>query len=284
MAGSGSGRPPVQHRTAGTRSDQLSEPHDSDFHEGHLNLSGHLPFADLHSTTAFVRHELDTFYDASSAVPGLAGLPARPALFQEGLLSRLWTHETRLTGAAGPVDTEGRDSIDWLAGLYVSRQVSRSERTLFPVDDAGLALWRRNRDDEVREGALFGEVSWRFRPDWTLTVGGRVFHIAQEVDAAATAPVTDQAETEGYARETDAMPKVALAWQPEGVITLYAQMAEGYRPGGIDIEESGGSGVGDYRTARFATDELWNYELGMKLSLWQGQVQPGCGAVPCSLA
>ena len=254
-----------------TRGDQLSEPHDSDFDEAHLTLSGPLSFADLHSTTAFVRHELDTFYDASSAVPDLAGLPVRPALFQEALLSRLWTHETRLTGSAGPADPDGRDTIDWLAGFHLSRQISRTDRTLFSIADTGTALWRRDRDDLVKEAALFGEVSWRFHPEWTLTAGGRVFHIAQEVDAAATAPIAEQARTEGYARETDSMPKLALTWRPESTITLYAQMTEGYRPGGIDIEEAGGA-VGDYRTARFATDELWNYELGTKLSLWQGRL------------
>lgn len=254
-----------------TRADQLSEPHDSDFDEAHLTLSGALSFADLHSTTAFVRHELDTLYDASSAVPDLSGLPVRMALFQEARLSRLWTHETRLVGAEGPADAEGRDAIDWLAGFHLSRQGSHTDRTLFPVADTGTALWRRDREDEVKEGALFGEVSWRFQPDWILTAGGRVFHIAQETAAVATAPTTDRADTEGYARETDYTPKLALTWQPEDTITLYAQMAEGYRPGGIDIEDAGGS-VDEYRTARFATDELWNYELGTKLSLWQGRL------------
>ncbi|WP_154667554.1 TonB-dependent receptor domain-containing protein [Niveispirillum irakense] len=250
-----------------TRAAQLAEPHDNDFDEAHLTLTGSLPFARLHSTTAFVRHEIDSFYDASTAVPALAGLPAQPALFHEAQLSRLWTHETRLTSDSGE-----EDAIHWLAGLHLSRQTAQSSRRLSNVAAPGAALWRRDRDDTVKEAALFGEASWRFFPDWTLTAGGRLFHVAQEVEAAALAPATSVAEAEGYAKETDYTPKLALTWHAADNIRFYAQMAEGYRPGGLNIEEAAAPTGDDYRTARFNTDELWNYELGTKLSLWQGRL------------
>ncbi len=250
-----------------TRAAQLPEPHDNDFDEAHITLTGSLPFAQLHSTTAFVRHEIDSFYDASTAVPALVGLPAQPALFHEAQLSRLWTHETRLT-SNGNEDA----AIRWLAGIHLSRQTARSSRRLSNAGTLGTDLWRRDRDDTVKEAALFGEVSWLFHPDWTLTTGGRLFHVAQEVDAAALAPAASVAVAEGYAKETDYTPKLALTWRFRDGASLYAQMTEGYRPGGINIEEAGQDRAGDYRAARFGTDELWNYELGAKLSFWQGRV------------
>lgn len=250
-----------------TRAVQLPEPHDNDFDEAHVTLTGSLPFASLHSTTAFVRHEIDSFYDAGTAVPALAGLPARPAQFHEAQLSRLWTHETRLTS-----DPEEEGAVGWLAGLHLSRQTARSARRLSPAGDSGKDLWRRDRDDTVKEAALFGEMSWHFLPDWTLTAGGRLFHVAQEVEAAALAPASAVAVTEGYARETDYTPKLAVNWRPLDGARFYAQMTEGYRPGGINIEEAGTAVGDDYRAARFDTDELWNYELGAKLSLWQGRL------------
>lgn len=245
-----------------TRADQLAEPHDNDFDEAHLTLTGELSFASLHSTTAFVRHEIDSVYDASRAVPALTGLPATPALFNETQLSRLWTHETRLVGDTG--------AFGWLGGLYLSQQTARSSRALSPAGAAGTALWRRDRDDDVKEAALFNEISWHFRPGWTLTVGGRLFHVAQEVEAEALAPASSVAAAEGYARETDYAPKLALTWQPWDRASFYFQMTEGYRPGGINVEEAGRLADDGYRAARFKTDELWNYELGTKLSLWQG--------------
>lgn len=250
-----------------TRAAQLPEPHDNDFDEAHVTLTGDLSFADLHSTTAFVRHEINSFYDAGAALPALAGVPVQPALFQEAQLSRLWTHETRLTskGDEDPV-------FSWLAGLYLSHQTAQSSRRLAKVSDPGTNLWRRDRDDEVNEAAFFGEVAWRFQPDWTLTAGGRLFHVAQEVEATALAPASSIAEAEGYTRETDYTPKLALTWHPGEHTSFYAQMTEGYRPGGINIEEAGSGTADDYRTARFHTDELWNYELGTRLSLWQGRL------------
>lgn len=250
-----------------TRAVQLAEPHDNDFDEAHVTLTGSLPFADLHSTTAVVRHEIDSFYDASTAVLALAGLPDRTALFHEAQLSRLWTHETRLTSR-----DEGDSTLNWLSGLYLSRQTANSSRRLNPAAESGTDLWRRDRVDEVKEAALFGELSWRFQPDWTLTAGGRLFHVAQEVEATARAPAPSVAQAEGYTRETDYTPKLALSWQAWEDTTFYAQMTEGYRPGGINIEEAGPVTGDDYRTARFQTDELWNYEVGTKLSLWQGRL------------
>ncbi len=249
-----------------TRAEQLAEPHDNDFNEAHATLTGSLPFASLHSTTAFVRHEIGTVYDASRAVPGLAGGPVQPARFQERQLSRLWTHETRLSSIEGgepPV-------LDWIAGLYLSRQQAQGDRTLSAVTAPQVPLWRRDRTDSVKEAALFGEVAWRFLPDWTLTAGGRLFHVKQEVTATAVAPVA--ADAEGYARETDYTPKLALTWKAWEGASLYAQMAEGYRPGGLNIEEGATGSGDDYRTARFRTDELWNYELGAKLAFWEDRL------------
>lgn len=245
-----------------TRAEQLAEPHDNDFDEAHATLTGSLPFARLHSTTAFVRHEIDTVYDAGRAVTGLTGLAVQPARFHERQLSRLWTHETRLSS----VEREERPALDWVAGLYLSNQQADGGRGLSAMADPQGSLWRRDRQDDVKEAALFGEVAWRFQPDWTLTAGGRLFHVAQEVTATALAP--SLATTEGYATETDYTPKLALAWNAWDGARFYAQMAEGYRPGGINIEEGATGSGDDYRAARFRTDELWNYELGAKLAFW----------------
>jgi len=259
-----------------TRAAQLAEPHDNDFDEAHLTLTGQLGWGDLHSTTAFVRHEIDTIYDASTAVPDLAGLPAAPARFHEGQLSRLWTHETRLSGGgdAPAMGEGGQSQFQWLAGLYLSHQTARSDRTLSLAATPATALWRRDRDDEAAEAAIFGEISWTFHPDWTLTAGGRLFYVGQEVDAVATVPGTDLtagSTAEAYARELDYTPKLAITWRPWQGARFYAQMTEGYRPGGINIEEGSVANASgdDYRAARFRTDELWNYELGAKLDLWE---------------
>jgi outer membrane receptor protein involved in Fe transport len=258
-----------------TRAAQLAEPHDNDFDEAHLTLTGQLGWADLHSTTAFVRHEIDTIYDASTAVPDLAGLPAAPARFHEGQLSRLWTHETRLSGGgdAPSLREDEQSHFQWLTGLYLSHQTARSDRTLALASAPTTALWQRNRDDEATEAAFFGEISWTFHPDWTLTAGGRLFYVGQEVNAIAAVPGTDLtagSTAEAYARELDYTPKLALTWRPWRGARFYAQMTEGYRPGGINIEEGGVTAAAgdDYRAARFRTDELWNYELGAKLDLW----------------
>lgn len=262
-----------------TRAPQLAEPHDNDFDEAHLTLTGNLSWADLHSTTAFVRHEIDTIYDAGRAVPDLAGLSVRPAIFHEGQLSRLWTHETRISGTGdGPLLERGAPSdFEWLAGLFLSQQTAQGDRTLTSVAPADMVLWRRDRRDKVTEAALFGELSWTFRPEWTLTAGGRIFYVGQEVDAVATFPGADLTAgltAEAYSREVDYTPKLALTWRPQEKASFYVQMTEGYRPGGINIEEGGAINAGDddYRAARFRTDELWNYEIGAKLSLWEDQL------------
>ncbi len=122
---------------------------------------------------------------------------------------------------------------------------------------------------EGRETALFGEATWRFAPDWALTLGGRLFRT--RVDETSTqvgfstfpgAPVVTPAAT----RESGFTPKVSLAWSPSDRVMVYALASEGFRfgtpntPGLSAFPVPSGS----------RSDSLRNYELGARTS-WLDQ-------------
>jgi outer membrane receptor protein involved in Fe transport len=54
-----------------------------------------------------------------------------------------------------------------------------------------------------------------------------------------------------------------LRYRPTAATMLYARVASGYRPGGPNLQ-TGGAGTGNQT---FASDKLWNYEVGLKQTL-----------------
>lgn len=121
------------------------------------------------------------------------------------------------------------------------------------------------------EKALFGEATWRFTPTLKLTAGGRYFDTQVSNRTRQTgllnllstggqlvnepAPVTQQAD--GF------NPKASLTFEPNSDLMVYGLVSKGFRFGGpnaIPVNPAFPS------PADFGSDELINYELGLRAS------------------
>lgn len=145
------GSPPL------SRPSTLAQPFRNDYHlayvVGRRKTDGG---SDLVTSTSFVRHELQSAYDAT----GADGTSA-PKLFDELNMITFLAHETRLSG--------GSARASWVAGFSGLYNVNRISRSLGSPDDpqqlAGVQNWQF-------EASVFGQKSFPISRSLTATVGG----------------------------------------------------------------------------------------------------------------
>jgi iron complex outermembrane receptor protein len=133
------------------------------------------------------------------------------------------------------------------------------------------------REDRLDEAALFGEASYVFAPGLSFTAGARAFTATHAVSAASRGLIVGAPTTfNGSNRQTGVAPKLVLKYEPSPEATFYAQFSEGYRLGGINVD--GPAGATGEKESTFDSDNLRNYEIGGKLSLFDGRLTANAAA------
>jgi outer membrane receptor protein involved in Fe transport len=256
------GSPPLQ------RDSYLLEPHSDLFLDASLTIDADLGGVSLVSSSAVVDRRLDERFDATLAWPKLTGFPLGPSPFDDGRRILSYTHETRLLSSSeGP--------WKWLAGIFLSHRDEDFHSRLSGPDASGDTIVARSemREDRANEAAIFGEVSYAFSDAFSLTGGIRAFNAAREV--AATVDTILQAggssNFKGSNNQSGATPKAVLSYRPSPALMFYAQVSEGYRLGGLNVDGPAGSAGSDDDNA-FDSDTLWNYEIGSKTRFFNGAV------------
>ena len=136
-----------------------------------------------------------------------------------------------------------------------------------------------NGFQEGSSRAVYGQASWHFSPEWTLTAGLRFSREEKTVDqtlklfTAGTdvdGPVFTQLVTAEEYRlldrrvDRDIDPKLSLSWIPSDELTVYASAAEGFKGGGYS-----GSAV-RAEIAEVEPESSITYEGGVKTRLFGG--------------
>ena len=248
-----------------TRSNQVREPHDNDFALADLAAHGGFDWGDLRLTTAVIRHDLTSRYDASLNPPAPA--PPGPTAFDDSDLIRGSVTEAT---AASP-DGARRP---WLMGAMLARTQQDIGFSLTSLA-AGDVLLKERRRDSLDEAALFGEATLPLTARTSVTVGGRAFFARNVVDSLvrqgpATAPFQGRLNDAGFA------PKLIVAFKPSATWLVYVQAAEGYRGGGFNTTGPVGQVFGLNGAAparRFSGDQLWSFEAGAKATLLDGRLR-----------
>jgi iron complex outermembrane recepter protein len=124
---------------------------------------------------------------------------------------------------------------------------------------------------DVKEKALFGEASYAFSDQWTLTLGARWFNTDIHRYSLDEGIVADGTTTVGDNDETGVNPKVLLDYYLSEDVHFYGSATKGYRNGGVSsfIPEFCGEDVAA-PSAPYDSDSLWSYELGAKSTLAEG--------------
>lgn len=219
----------------------------------------------LTSITGFTENLDGYAYDYTPALGAFTnaefGVSGTPLL--DHTRTKRATQELRLSSFTG-------SSVDWLFGLYFSRENSRLNESLLasdPVSGAVVLDWGDFDDpNSYTETAAFADVTFHVTHRFDIQVGGRESHDQQTLTEITTGPydplllgvpspvIYPQTRTDENAFTYLFTPQLRIS--PE--LMVYIRLASGFRPGGANANATT-SGL-----SHFDPDKTQNYELGAK--------------------
>lgn len=207
--------------------------------------------------------------------------PFVQAVFSNSDYVDQFSQEIRLT-------SQGQGRLQWVGGLFYSDFGSTvldylANPAWAPLSTGGAAAnpegvsWSGYQPYKMQQYAAFAEGSYRLTDALKATVGMRAFKyqaqqyvdiygIITESGNATPTTSTTKANSSGTA------PKFNLSYEPSQNLTWYGQIAKGFRPGGVN-EPIPVAFCGNAGTSAYGPDSVWDYEVGEKARLFEGQVQ-----------
>lgn len=158
--------------------------------------------------------------------------------------------------------SNGSGPLLWTLGAFYMDQ-SIFAQQFFSVDPPAI-LHNDISHVDATEAALFGEVTYQFSDQLSVTAGARAFENEFEVsrgpgpegagaiDGPTLLPTTSESSA--------VTPKLSISYRPNSDLHFYATASNGYRIGQTNFN----AGVDPNIPIGYGPDELWNYELGMK--------------------
>jgi len=258
----------------------VSEPIYDIFRLYGLTITYDMGFAQLTSASSYYTREENQTQDDSEALYSVVGLfgASIPTFynipFNETDSTRVFTQEIRLASKGG-----GR--LQWIGGVFyqdfesIFSEYNASEELAF-ISVGGAAanptgiIYQAYNPYHIKQYALFGEGTYALTDTLKLTAGIRGY----KYNSSADLETSGFATSSGNAGKTlntftqsnsGANPKVTLSHESNHQLTVYATIARGFRPGGINQQIP--ASICTINTETYGPDSIWNYEIGEKARL-----------------
>jgi iron complex outermembrane receptor protein len=282
-----------------TQVTQFEEGLDDDFTLGDLNISYDFGSMSLTSITSYTDRQVQVRRDASQLTGSVTYDVENPnAVSSHVRLDSMLVDDTDLQAFSQELrlaSNEGDAGFRWLVGAFY-QQVDREYRQDLPTPgwDALVGFdnttYNAPTDHpyfseltyDFEQFAVFGEGTFQFTDQWSLTAGLRYYDFSEDrtitfagffADPNIITDVPGTTESDGFS------PRVILEFNPSDDVMLTAQVARGFRLGGIndplneglcnpasDAETYGGHPIWD-------DEKTTNYELGTKTRWADGRMQ-----------
>ena len=189
------------------------------------------------------------------------------------------THELRITSLGdGPISyTLG---VFWnefkndFTLEYVQPGMSPSLIVNIPGTDGTNLHYMTDQVRIDRQKAVFGEITYAFNDQWSVTFGGRWYETQQELVGFATFGPAAFGGTIGgnpnyEVDDSDFLKKFNLTWRMNDDAMLYVTRSEGFRPGGVNRDES----LQRFNALIYHSDFVTSYEGGFKTTWMDGRLR-----------
>ncbi len=257
------------------RANEVREASSNDFWQGVVTLEKTADWGDLRSTTSFVRHKYATRSDASTALPIFGANISNVGSYDEPSNVDMIVQDVVWTSPS-----VGR--LQWLGGLFGSLTRETTDAYVRANDPTGApaqVLYQETRTDTLQEAAAYGEATYSLTSKLQATLGARAFVTGVDTKSTVLNPQTNQnRQFADSDPATGVSPKFALSYRLPRDQLLYASVEEGHRAGGFNtggligtVFSTDPTKPGIHR--QFGADELWNYEIGAKLTLFRGRLR-----------
>ena len=245
-----------------------------------LTVTYDMSFAELTSATAYYSREESQTSDVSEAlysVVGLFGVTATQFYqipFNETDSTRQFSEEIRLAST-------GKGPFQWIGGLFFSRFESifseyNASQPLAFISVGGAAanpdgiIYQAHNPYHMKQYAVFGEGTYALTDTLKLTAGVRWYKFESRADEETAGFATDSGNAGTTLNSFEqsnsgANPKVTLSYEPNRDLTVYATIARGFRPGGINQQIP--ASICTIHPETYGPDSTWNFEVGEKARL-----------------
>ncbi|MEO1433175.1 MAG: TonB-dependent receptor [Cyanobacteria bacterium J06633_8] len=178
----------------------------------------------------------------------------------DDLTLKLWTQELRFQSP------ESAENFQWLLGAYYESQD-------YTVDDAQVDIPRLPRvrrfgDDYRQTYAVFGKVDYKPIKPLTLSAGLRYESSNASLDSTYNFVNPDGSlrrirpdVEDAKVSDNELIPSFGLKYQFSPNLIGYANIAKGYKPGGLNY------GADTEDTLLFEEEKTWSYVVGLQ-SIW----------------
>lgn len=261
----------------------IAEPAQLDFITANLLVDYDLGTAVFTSSSSFSTRNENLRNDATLGFqPFIA-----PLGISSAVLSQL-EGDTKFYAQEVRFASQGDGSFQWLVGAFllkadrhsvesISANGADSVLAMFGIPTAGAdypvdTIFGSLTDIQTTEKAIFGEATYHASEQLSFTFGLRWFSNSQNLKAttggffAAGIPDTDREKTENAIT-----PKFSISYRLNEDVNIYVQAAKGYRVGQNNFTLPVIPGI-PATPEEYDADSLWNYEIGVKVSLLEGRL------------
>ncbi len=242
-------------------------------------------FAQLTSASAQWLHESEWSADYSESGQGLTstfyGDPRFvPVSYRNADHTQQASQELRLT-------SEGDSRFQWLVGAFYSNFESIYDQNVgtpayAPLSTGGAGanpagiLYQAYNPYHIKQYALFTEDSYRITDTLKATVGVRGFKFDEYVDYEQEGIFTQSGNATPFfgsvaTSASGVNPKFNLSYEPNRNLTVYGQIAKGFRPGGVNLPAPVPPCANTVQSS-YSPDSIWDYEVGEKARLLGGRL------------
>ncbi|WP_438863058.1 TonB-dependent receptor [Neptunicella sp.] len=263
------------------------EPSDREVKLTSLEVEWDLGFATLTSSSSDYRHAGSStsdntgFYAQQNWFSDLYyGTPRPMATAYRGYEEEAFVQELRL------VSNQTQHNIDWVVGLYYMNQDSQANQDSYmqgyqewagvafswwdTMGSYGMAYTDNDfhyvRDENFKDKAVFGELTYHISDKFRATVGLRSFSNDFVNNTVLQLPIWPylSAEPQFNSDESKTLFKLNLSYDVSRDTMAYATVAEGYRRGGANAVPLEGDLAERPEWQQYKSDSAVNYEIGLK--------------------
>jgi len=244
------------------RASAVAQPYSSDYALANLRVERQWDDLRFLSSTGFVRNILSESYDATQP-----GGPA--ALFRQRNKVDIFSTENRIV-------RDLDNGLGWILGASYLESTSDIQRSLtsygtavmqpqvipgVPMYGRGMPATSTGVRNRIREATIFGETSFEPVKGLIATIGGRLTNSSLTGEALDPIAVLSmaaiaRAEAQANRNETIFLPSFSLLTDSVPGMTLYARFQQGFRPGGLAVD--------DQHIQRFRNDRASTLEFGFR--------------------
>jgi iron complex outermembrane receptor protein len=276
----------------------IPEPYAERFVMGTLNVQYHVGGLDFTSNTAKFSRKQTLIQDTTEGLEYAFGVTfpylAGPVTFNARDDTKQFSQEFRLASS-------GDTRFKWLVGAFYSNLQSQGNNGsivpgLLPIVGTS-NLFTRHQPYQIKQEALFGELSYKLTPTLKVTAGLRGYKYdtnITNISSGFVGPTGDDTVTTvtAEAKNSGVNPKFDLTFTPSDQLTLYGTVGKGFRPGGGNqpVPTNSASPTGAQCAAdlaafgltasptAFGPDSLWSYEVGGKARLFNRKLSLNASA------